>query len=693
MPHRTSIGAMVLSLFVLGLPCLPRADEGMWVYNNVPKAEIKKRYDVDISDAWLDHVRLASVRFNSGGSGSFVSPDGLVITNHHIASDVLSKISTADHNYFKTGFYAQTRDAEVKAPDLELNVLESIEDVTARVNAAVTADMDRAAGNTARRAAMADIEKESLGATGLRSDVVTLYRGGQYHLYRYKKYTDVRLVFAPEFDVAFFGGDPDNFNYPRFDLDMAIFRIYEDGKPATIAHYLKWSKTGVREGDLVFVSGSPGSTSRLNTVDHLEFLRDVQYPFNRRRLARLHDVLLAYARQGSEAERQAHDEIFSVENSIKVISGEYRGLTNSALLGRKRAAEVKLRKTVNADPRMSRAYGDAWDTVSKTRSAFRAYYIPYRLVEGGVGFSSTYFDLARTLVRLGDESAKVNAQRLREYTEASRSSLELRLFSPAPIYNGLEEATLTEGFAFMRDELGADNATVKTVLAGKAARERAAELIRSTRLADVEYRRRIAAGGAKAVAESTDPMIVLARQVDPESRALRTRFENEIQAAEEIAYGKIARALYEVEGARLYPDATFTLRLAFGAVKGYEENGRPVAAFTTLGGLFERAAKSGNAEPNHLPERWLEKRSALDLATPMNFVTTSDTIGGNSGSPLVNRDGEFVGLNFDRNSHGLVRSFVYDELRARNIAVDVRAMAEALRKIYGAAALLDDLTR
>ncbi len=693
MESRRLVGVFLAAALLSTVPGVARADEGMWVYNNVPKAEIKKRYGFDVTDAWLRKVQLASVRFNSGGSGSFVSADGLVLTNHHIASDVLSKISTSEINYFNTGFYAKTREEEVRAPDLELNVLASIEDVTPRVTGAVKTGMDSGAANLARRAAIAEIEKESLSATGLRSDVVTLYRGAQYHLYRYKKYTDVRLVFAPEYDVAFFGGDPANFSYPRYNLDMAIFRVYENEKPAKIENYLKWSKPGVKEGDLVFVSGNPGSTSRLNTMDHLAFLRDVQYPYDLRRLGKIRDLLTAYSAQGAEQERQAHDDLFGVLNSLKARSGELRGLTDSALMAKKRDAEEKLRKAVAADQKRAKEYGDAWDSIAKARSSFGAYYIQYRLLEGAAAFDTQLFGIARTIVRLTEESAKPNGDRLREYTDAGRASLELRLFSPAPIYDDLERATLQESVASMRDELGADNASVKSALDGKSPEARAAELVGGTKLRDVAVRKELVAGGVKAVEASTDPMIVLARQVDAESRALRKRYESEVQSVEEDAYGKIARALYEIEGSNRYPDATFTLRLAFGTVKGYEEEGKRIAPFTTLGGIYDIAVKASNAPPSRLPQRWLDHKSSVALDTPFNFVTTSDTIGGNSGSPLVNRAGEIVGLNFDRNAHGLVRNFVYDEARARNVAVDVRAMLEALRKIYDAGALADELVK
>ncbi|HXG91533.1 MAG TPA: S46 family peptidase [Blastocatellia bacterium] len=685
--------ALLVALFAASTVNLALADEGMWPFNNVPKAEIKKRYGFDVSDAWLKKVQLASVRFNNGGSGSFVSPDGLVLTNHHVASDTLQKISTPEKDYVKEGFYARTRAEEVKAPDLELNQLISIEDVTARVNAAVKPGMSDAEANAARRAEIANIEKESNEKTGLRSDVVTLYQGGQYNLYRYKRYTDVRLVFAPEFGIAFFGGDPDNFNFPRYDLDMALFRVYENNQPVKTENYFKWSKVGAKEGELVFVSGHPGSTARLNTVAHLEYLRDYGLPYTLKYLNRLHDVLSKYSAQGEEQARRAQEELFSIENSLKAFRGQYEGLQDKTIMAKKQSREDALRRAVAADPRKQKEYGDAWDNIARGRKAFVSYFRELSLIENEAGFNSELFGIARTLVRLAAESAKPNADRLPEYTDARRASLELNLYSPAPIYDDFEKMKLADSLAFMRDELGADHAVVKKALAGKTPEARAAELISGTKLKDVAFRKHLAAGGAKGIEESTDPMIVLARSIDAEARAVRKRYESEVQANERANYAKIARALFEIEGTKLYPDATFTLRLSYGAVKGYPENGKHVPPFTTFAGLYERAAQHQNKFPFELPQRWIDKKSALDLNTPYNFVSTNDTTGGNSGSPVFNKDAELVGLLFDGNIYSLVGNFIYDDTQNRSVMVDVRAMMEALHKIYGATELADELSK
>jgi hypothetical protein len=571
-------------------------------------------------------------------------------------------------------------------------VLISIEDVTARVGSATRAGLSATESNAARTAEISRIEEESLKATGLRSDVVTLYQGGQYNLYRYKKYTDVRLVFAPEAQIAFFGGDPDNFEFPRYNLDMALFRVYENDQPLKVEHYFKWSLTGARAGELVFVPGNPGTTQRLNTVAHLDHLRDVALPFSIKNFERRRALLQTYGAQGEEQRRRANSELYSIENSLKNLRGQLAGLKNKTIMARKASEEQTLRRTVAADPRRQRDYGDAWETIARARTSLSSYERERRFLDGALGFNSTLFTHARTLVRLAEESAKPNAERLPEYTDARRKSLELALYSPAPIYVDYEQTKLADSLLFMQQELGATNPLVTKILDGKPPQQRAAELIAGSRLQDVAYRRQLSEGGRAAVESSDDELIQLARLVDPESRALRTRYENEVAGVERTAYAKIARAIFDVKGTSVAPDATFTLRLAYGTVKGYVENGKQIAPYTTIAGLYRHAETHKNQPPYDLPASWQQKRTRLNPQTPFNFVTTSDTIGGNSGSPIINTRGELVGLNFDRNIHGLVGNFIYDETQKRNIGVHSRGMIEALRDVYGANELADELT-
>ena len=664
----------------------------MWTFNNVPRAEIKKKYGFDVTDEWLNKTRLASVRFNNGGSGSFVSPNGLVLTNYHIVEDIVAEVSTPEKDYAKEGFVAKTRADEIKAPSLELNVLMSIEDVTSRVNGAIKAGATDAEAFAARRAEMAAIEAESLKATGMRSDVVTLYQGGQYNLYRYKKYTDVRLVFAPEFQSAFFGGDPDNFNFPRFNIDMALVRVYENDQPVKPQHYFKWSTSGAKEGDLVFVTGHPGSTSRLNTVAHLDQLRDTSIPIILRLLERREAVLKKYMTMGEEQTRQSQSELNSVQNSLKVYRGQLKGLKDPALMARKTKEEDALRKSIAENPERQKNYGEAWDAIAKAHKAYPTYIRERRIFEQAGGFNSTLFNFARALVRLAAESEKPNAERLPEYTDARRASLELGLYSPAPIHEDFEKLKLTDSLGFMVELLGADNELVKQVLAGKTPEARANELIAGTKLKDPAYRKEVAKGGKAAIESTTDPMIAVAKLIDAKAREVRKRYESEVTGVERANYAKIARALFETEGTKLYPDATFTLRLSYGAVEGYTENGKKVAPFTTLGGVYARSESFKREFPYVLPQRWWDKKNEVNLNTPFNFVSTNDIIGGNSGSPTINKNGELVGLIFDGNIQSLVGDFMYDGSVNRAISVDSRGMLEVMKKIFGANELVAELT-
>ncbi|MDX6498057.1 MAG: hypothetical protein QOG23_1317 [Blastocatellia bacterium] len=694
MKFRKVLCALLLALFSLQtLNFTALADEGMWTFNNVPRAEIKKKYGFDITDEWLKKVQLASVRFNNGGSGSFVSPNGLVLTNYHIVEDIVNEVSTPQKDLAKEGFVARSSSEEIKAPSLELNVLMSIEDVTNRINDAVKAGASDAEAFAARRAEISAIEGESTKATGLRSDVITLYQGGQYNLYRYKKYTDVRLVFVPEFQAAFFGGDPDNFNFPRFNIDMALVRVYENDQPVHPGSFLKWSIAGAKEGELVFVTGNPGSTARLNTVAHLEELRDTSIPIVLRLLERREAMLKKYMAMGEEQTRQSQNELNSVQNSLKVYRGQIAGLKDKSLMDRKMKDEAALRKSIAANPDRQKMYGDAWDAIAKVHQSLPSYVRERRIFDLGSGFNTTTFGIARTLVRLAAENEKPNAQRLLEFTDARRASLELGLYSPAPVHDDFEKLKLADSLGFMVELLGADHALVKQILDGKTPEVRAAELIDGTKLKDVAFRRQLAAGGRQAIESSTDPMIVLARTIDPKARELRKRYENEVTGVERANYSKIARARFDTEGTKLYPDATFTLRLSYGAVKGYMENGKKVAPFTTLGGLYDRSTQFKSEFPYNLPPRWLEKKAAVDLKTPFNFVSTDDIIGGNSGSPTINKNGELVGLIFDGNIQSLVGDFMYDESVNRAISVDVRAMNEVLRKVFGANDIADELTK
>ncbi|MGE5055018.1 MAG: S46 family peptidase [Acidobacteriota bacterium] len=665
------------------------ADEGMWLYNAPPKDAINAKYGFELTQQWLDHVRLSSVRFNNGGSGSFVSPDGLTFTNHHVGAECVQQLSTGGHDYIKTGFYAKTQAEEAKCPNLELNQLVGIEDVTEKINAGVKPGMSAAEAGQAQRAAMSDVEKNCATSTGLRCDVVIFYSGQVYNLYKYKKYTDVRLVFAPEFDIAFFGGDPDNFTYPRYDLDITFFRVYEGGKPAHLDNYLRWSSTGVNDGDLIFVSGHPGNTGRLLTVAQLEFLRDVQYPAALKYYARRIEVLQNFGKESEENARIAQEDIFSLQNSQKAITGYEAGLRDKSIMDQKAADEGKLRTSFKANSKTAGA-PDPWNEIVQAIKVNHSIFGNLTYLERLRGFPRLPL-LARTLVRAAEEKPKPNPDRFREFRDSALPSLEQQLFSTEPIYKNLETVLLTDALTEMRQSLGNDNSDVQKVLQGKTPAEAAKELIMNTKLDDVAVRKHLYEGGQQAIDGSPDPLITVMRAIDPDARAARKEYEDKVESVVRRDGATIAKARFAQSGFTQPPDATFTLRLSYGQVKGYEENGKAIPFDTNIGVAYEHAAEHSNQPPYNLPESWITAKAQLNLKTSLNFVSTADIIGGNSGSPTVNKSGEVVGIIFDGNIQSLAWNFAYSDKQARAVSVDSRGIQEALRKIYGAAALADEL--
>lgn len=664
-----------------------RADEGMWTFDNPPTKQLQEKYNFTLSPQWLDHVRLSSVRLNDGGSGSFVSPNGLLLTNHHVARGQLQKNSTAEHDYMKTGFLALTSEEEMKSPDLEVNVLVSMENVTQKIQDALKGSKKAEEEFAKRKDVIAAIERESLEKTGLRSDVVTLYQGGEYWLYRYKKYTDVRIVFAPEQQIAFYGGDPDNFTFPRYDLDMALFRVYENGQPIKSDNYLKWNPKGVGDGDLTFVSGHPGSTSRLDTLAQLEAERDLYEPAQLKIIKNRLDSLRKYSATGPEAARQAGTLIFSLENSQKAYLGRLKGLQDAAVMGAKKKDEEGFKAKVNANPQWKTAYGKAWDQIAaaekKSQARFKEVYFH--------GLNSAYANLATQIVQYVAEIKKPDGQRLAGYHEAQLDSLKQQLFSPAPIYPAMEIARMTGALELDLAEAGPNDPWVKLVLGGKSPKEVAEALVKGTKLADPEYRKKLVEGGEAAVAASDDTMIGLARKLDPVRRELIKWQEDNVDSVIQRAGEQLGKARFAAFGKTAYPDATFTLRLSYGKVASYPMNGTIAPPYTTFYGLYDRSASFSNKVPFDLPQRWIDGKSKLDLSTPINFVTTNDIIGGNSGSPVVNAAGEIVGLIFDGNIESLVGDFVYEDTTNRAVAVHTAGMTEALRKLYGADKIVNEL--
>jgi hypothetical protein len=659
------------------------ADEGMWLFNDLPKQQLQETYGITVTDEWAERLMKSCVRFNVGGSASFVSSNGLVLTNHHVGSDTLFKLSTPERNILEDGFLARTTADELAAPDLELNQLVAIRDVTAEVTAAVPADLGPEQAVAARRAVIARIEQAASDETGLRCNVITLYGGGRYHLYQFKKYTDVRLVWAPEAAIAFFGGDADNFEYPRYNLDACIFRVYEEGRPAKIEHFLRWSANGPAEGELTFVAGNPGRTSRLLTVAALKFQRDHRVPFAVNSLCRREIALQQFSLAGPEAARRAQDELFGVQNARKVSLGRLQGLQDPAIFAAKEQAERALLAQVQADPRLAPSAA-AWERIAKLQER-RA-----ETLTTSAAPNSQLFGIAKTIVQLVAEDQKPSEERLPEYAAAGRASVEQQLYSEAPIYPDLEQMLLAESLTRMIELRGADDPVCATMLAGKPPLERAAELVAGTTLASVAARRAVVASGPAGVATSTDPLVALARQLDPDIRRHR-QVSDELDELERQAYAEVATAIFATRGTSAYPDATFSLRLAFGAVKGYQEDGRQVPAWTDFGGAFAHEQAHAGQENYALPPSWHTAKERLDLATPFNFVSTADIIGGNSGSPVVNKDLELVGLIFDGNIQSLTADYVYSDAQSRAVSVHSSAIREALRQVYGAKELVEQL--
>jgi hypothetical protein len=670
------------------------ADEGMWTFDNFPKQLVREKLGVEVTDQWLDKVRLATTRLESGCTGSFISAEGLLLTNHHCSSECLAQLSTPESDLFEKGFLAGTRADERRCPTQQVSVLIATEDITSKVAAAIKGLEDKAANETRKKElsrleqSCEEASKSAAGGEPLLCQSVTLYNGGQYFLYKYRRYKDVRLVFAPEAAIAAFGGDPDNFQFPRYCLDMSILRVYENDKPIRSPSHLKINFAGPQEKDAVFVSGHPGSTDRLLTVEELISQREAYLPFWLLRNAELRGRYIQFAKTDAESARIVEDPLNGIENSIKVRRKENDALLDDTMMAKKAADEQALRAKVTADPALRSLAGSAWDDMARAQVAYRDQLIPYTFVEAGAGFNSSLYRYARTLVRAAAERAKPNEDRLREYNNASLPLLEQRITAAVPVYPSLEKLTLSYSLERMREWLGPDDKLVRDVLGSESPDSLAAKLVDGSQLADPKVREALWMGGAAAIEASDDPLIQLARRVDPDARAIRKRFEDEVEAPSDRASERIAAARFKALGTSIYPDATFTLRLNFGTVQGWVEKGKPVTPFTTLQVAFDRAT---GKDPFRMPESWVQAKSTLNLDTRFNLSTNNDIVGGNSGSPLINAKGELVGLMFDGNIHSISGSYWFDPEKNRAIAVHPAIMKEGLTKVYRADALLREM--
>ncbi len=678
---------VVIASAALAVSSIAGAAEGMWTLDNLPLKQLQADYGFTPTQAWVDKVMHASVRLAQGCSGSFISPAGLVMTNHHCAETCISQLSSAGRDLNRMGFLAASREQEVRCPELELNRLEQITDVTATLVAA-TKGLGGAAFKQAQNAAKSKLTSAcSAGKQdSVRCDVVELYHGGQYHLYRYHRFQDVRLVWAPEQAAAFFGGDPDNFNFPRFDLDVSFVRAYENGKPAQIKDYFKFNAAGAAEGELTFVTGHPGSTQRELTTAQLTTMRDMTLQRILLLYSELRGTLQQYQLTGSEPARIANADLFSIENTLKAYKGRLAAVQDAELMRSKQAAEASLQQYVAGRPEFA-ATRNAWTEIAAAEQVYRNIGNEYYFIESGRGFMSKYFSIAKALVRGASERSKPDAERLPEYTDASLPEVQQALFSSAPIYQDYEILKLSWSLTKLREWLGVDHPLVKKVLGKDSPQQVAERLVKGTRLNDINLRKQLW-NDPTALNQADDPFITLVRAIELEARALRKRYDNEVEAVEQRAGQAIAEARFKQLGSSVAPDATFTLRLSYGEVKGWQEGERSVVPFTDIAGAY---ARHTGAEPFALPDSWLQKQAQVNSAARLNFVTTNDIIGGNSGSPVINRNAEIVGLIFDGNLHSLGGAFWYDPRLNRSVAVHTAAILEALRTLYPAPSLVQEV--
>lgn len=680
----------LLGLTVLFLSFAAVADEGMWTIDNFPSGVVAAEFDVNIDSHWLDAAKLATTRLENGCTGSFASADGLVLTNNHCTWSCIRNLSTDDRNLSNEGFNATSREDELQCPGQQISVLQDMDNVTAQI-AKATAGVPDAQANKARKAELTRLESdcEKMSGDTLNCEAVTLYNGGQYFIYQYKRYSDVRLVFAPELDIAAFGGDPDNFNFPRWCLDMSFLRVYEDGKPANTPNFLQWQKNGPSAGDAVFITGHPGSTNRSLTMSQLRMLRDVEYPLWLLRYSELRGRMLAWAETSPEAARTVQQRILGLENGIKVRRNQLKALQNDEMMAIKAGEEARLMKTVMRKKKLRRKYGDAWKQIDGAMQTYRNFYEDYLFIEGGAAFYSDLFSYARTIVRGTAERELPNEERIRAYTDAAMPGLEQSLFADRPIDREFENLGLTFSLQKMVEWLGPDSRYVHLVLQNSSPKKIARELSNSSKLDDADYRRMLWEGGVNAVKSSDDPLIQLALRIDDESRALLKRYEDEVEAPRTRGQEMIADARFIAYGTATYPDATFTLRVTYGAVTGWQEKGIMLDPFTRASRLYERAT---GEHPFKLPDSWVDNRDALNMNTPFNFVATTDITGGNSGSPMLSADGKLVGLAFDGNIHSIAGSYWFDKSINRTVGVNTAIILEALDKIYDAGHLVDELT-
>jgi hypothetical protein len=662
------------------------AEEGMWTFDNFPLAKVNAAYGTNLDQKWLDHLQGASIRLSSGCSGSLVSAAGLVFTNHHCVLECAQDLSDPDQDYVADG-YMSGREDERTCPGLMAEVLTSVTDYTRQINAATTG-LTGDAFVRAQNTVSTGIEKTVCGDDNkVQCEIVPLYQGGQYKLYKYRKYSDVRLVFAPEFQVAFFGGDPDNFNFPRYALDIGFLRIYENGEPVATPEHLIWTTETPREGSPVFVAGNPGTTKRLLTASQLETLRDVVYPPLQMMKAELRGRLITFSQENDENRRISQDAIFGVENGFKAMGAEWQALRNPAMIAAKRQEEAYLKSTLPGA--VASEAGDPWAEIDAAQKAYTELFLPYNFLEN-TPYSSSLLNYARELVRGAAERQKPSSERLPEYADSRLPAIERDLLANSQVQKPLEQLYLEFRLSKAREYLGSHAPQTQILLGKSSPEELAAFLVENTELDNVDIRKALWQGGMAAIKASSDPMIQYALRIDPASRDVRREYENRVSGPTRIAAEKIARVRFKAYGTDSYPDATWSLRLSYGRVQGWNWHGTTVTPFTYMNGMYERAT---GKPPYQLPASFVDARGRLDDDTVMDFVTTNDIVGGNSGSPAVNARGEIVGAVFDGNIHSLGGAYFYDGSLNRAVVVSTAAVSVALDKVYDDQNLLTELRR
>ena len=687
---RNILAAGIAAALLSALVGRVAADEGLWPLNRLPAEKLAAEHGFEPDQQLLEHVQQSCVRIGRGGSGCFVSPNGLVLTNHHVGAEAIRNLSDTRHDYIEQGFWAPTIENELPCPGLSVQVLMEIREITDWVEGAVMPEMTPDEADIARRVAVTDIQKQTARATKLYPETVSLFGGAHLDLYLYKQYNDVRLVMAPELAVAAFGGDAANFEYPRYSLDVCFFRVYEDGRPARTKHYFAWSDSGVSGGDLVLVAGHPARTERLLTAPHLEFLRDLVIPLKLSVCNQREVSLLQFVAQGGKHRRVALGDLLAVQNARKALEAHYSVLWDEGFRREVLQADKALRRSVAAEAGLDECNGSPWTEIATAVNKAQSAYVMYYLLENQGPAFGQLFGMARDLVRTAAEGGKPEAQRLPEYRSTEIEALKKRLASPPPIDRELERLRLRDGLVALARALSGRHAAVITALRGLSPEARADQIIAGTRLDDFDVRDRLFRS-ARAIATSNDPMIVLARRIDSQARMARGQYEELLIGALDTAYARIAKTMWEMHGQTVYPEATGTLRLSIGTVTGYEEDGRAIPALTTLGGTFDLADRHADRPAYRLPQRWRDRRDKLDLDTPCNFACTADIAGGNSGSPVLNRQARIVGVVFDGNRQSLAWDYRYDQQQGRAVAVDTRAIVETLRKLYDADRLADEL--